>query len=179
MEIAYALDRSILHQAVRIINHAGTPLPLLIGFHTSFAIPFCPGSCAEDIRVTADLAAELTRDSRCLTVGRTAPDMLFSALCEGTYRPTAPISRQYRAGEYGEILLTDTRTGVCVRYRPDSMFRYRLFYTPECGYLCMEPQTCAVNAPNLPQDSPDAGYPMLAAGETVTLHSTIALEGLE
>lgn len=178
VDITYALEECSLLQTVTVSNHAGPPLPLLLGFHTAFAIPFCPGSDARDVTVTADLAASVSRNDRHLTDGRMVPDALFYAFCDGTYCPNTPISRQFLSGDDGTVVLTDHRTGIRVRYTPDPLFRYRMMFSPTPDYFCPEPQTCAVNAPNLPNDSLDAAYPVLHAGQCVQLHTTLALEGI-
>lgn len=178
VEITYTLADCALCQTAKIRNHAGSPLPVLLGFHTSIAIPFCPGSKPEDITVKADLAASLSRNERHLTVGRVPSDAVLEAFREGTYRPCLPISRQFLAGADGSVILTDHRTGVRVRYTPDPLLRYRMMFSGAPGYFCPEPQTCAVNAPNMPAGDPDAAYPVLFAGEELRLQTVLALEGI-
>ena len=85
-----------------------------------------------------------------------------------------PISRQFLAGENGTVVLLDTKTGLSVTYTPDPHLRYRLIFSAGRDYLCIEPQTCAVNAVNLPPDSPDAEYPVLSAGASATYVSFIS-----
>lgn len=175
VDVAYRIDRASLHQTVRITNLSGPDLPLLLGFHTSFAIPFCPGSLPEDVTVTAKMGAVLARDARGLTVGRADPDELFDRLCNGTYRAGAPVSRQFLASDDGEMTLFDHRAKVGVRYTPDPSLRYRLVFSRGGEYLCLEPQTCAVNAVNLCAQSSDASVSAIAVGETASYHSVISI----
>ncbi len=178
----YTLDGGTLTQTITIENRAGNPLPVLFGVHTTFAIPFCPDSSAADVCVGADLAASLTLGARNLTVGRAAPDGVMDALCAGNYRcggdAVLPITRQFAVGPSGFMTLTDTRAGVCVRYRADAAFTHAMIYSPGGDFFCCEPQTCAVNAPNLPSDSPDAVYPTLDAGQSVCLTSVMEIVGI-
>ncbi|MBQ7301668.1 MAG: aldose 1-epimerase [Clostridia bacterium] len=174
LSVTYTLEADSLRQTVTLSNISGPPLPVLLGFHTAFAIPPVPHTDADDMRVMADLAASVSRSERHLTVGRTPPDDVFDALCTGTYRPGIPISRQFLAGENGTVVLLDTKTGLSVTYAPDPHLRYRLIFSAGRDYLCIEPQTCAVNAVNLPPDSPDAEYPVLSAGASATYVSFIS-----
>lgn len=180
---AYRLSGGTLVQQVEIENRAGAPLPVLLGVHTTFEIPFCPGSTAADVQVQTDLAVSLTRDERNLTSGRQQPDDVMWALCSGAYvcgdsTAVSPITRQFLAGTQGNMTLFDRRAGVAVRYLPDTAFAYRMIYSPGGGFFCYEPQTCAVNAPNLPADSPDAAYPTLDAGQKMQMQSVLELIGI-
>ena len=178
VQIGYDLNEGALTQTVVIENHAGAPLPILLGFHTAFTVPFCDGSVCEDVRIYADHAAALSRNERHLTDGRMPFDAEDEAFAAGTFCADHPLTRLYLAGEGGEWTMRDIRTGVMVCYQPDPAFTYRMIYSPVRGMFCCEPQTCAVDAPNLPADSPDAKYPILREGEQMVLRSVITVGGI-
>ena len=175
VEIGYELHAGALTQTITLENHKGAPLPILLGLHTAFSIPFCDGSECEDVRIYADHAAALSRNARNLTDGRMPFDAEDEAFAAGTFCPDHPLTRLYLAGESGAWTMRDTRTGTVVCYQPDPAFTYRMIYSPVRGMFCCEPQTCAVDAPNLPADSPDAKYPILGEGARMTLTSVLTV----
>ena len=176
VEVGYELNDGALIQTITFENHKGVPLPILLGLHTAFTIPFCEGSDCEDVLVYADHAAAISRNERQLTDGRMPFDEEDEAFAAGTFCADHLLTRLYRAGDGGEWTMRDTRTGVTICYKPDPAFTYRMIYSPVRGMFCCEPQTCAVDAPNLPADSPDAKYPILHEGERMVLRSVLTVD---
>lgn len=177
VDITYKLTENALTQNLRVTNHSDIPLPLLFGFHTTFAIPFCRHSSADDIRVCADIDLEVERGADCLPIAvRPATDRFSEALQKGTAKIPKTVSCHYRAGKKGDMLLFDTRTGVVVHYEPSVAFRYRMIYTADREkYLCLEPQISVTNAPNAPLDKEYTHIPVLSQGETAEYQSKISL----
>jgi aldose 1-epimerase len=177
VDLIYELTENALHQTLRVKNRSPLPLPLLFGFHTTFAVPFCQGSSVQDIRIMADVDRVIERGSDNLpTHVKEICDDYSRALQRGEAPLTRGISRHYRAGTRGETALLDTRTGVLIRYETDPAFRYRMIFTANHEqYLCMEPQICAVNAPNAPLDEEYTHVPLLSQNETAEFRSVISI----
>ncbi len=178
VDLLYELTENALLQTLRVKNDSKIPLPLLFGFHTTFAVPFCQDSSTSDVRIMTDVDRLIERGSDGLpTRVEEGSDDFTRALQIGEAVLTGAVSRHYRAGTRGDLSLTDTRTGVRICYEPDPAFRYRMIFTANPGeYLCLEPQICTVNAPNAPLDGAYTQVPLLFQNETAEFKSKISIE---
>ena len=177
VDLLYELTENTLLQTLRIKNDSEIPLPLLFGFHTTFAVPFCQDSSTLDVRIMADVDRLIERSSDGLpTRVEEENDDFTRALQRGEAVLFGAVSRHYRAGKSGEMSLLDTRTGIQIRYEPDPAFRFRMIFTANYGeYLCLEPQICVINAPNAPLDGAYTQVPLLLQNETAEFKSKISM----
>lgn len=178
VEIIYEITENTLIQTLRINNYSNIPLPLLFGFHTTFAIPFCSKSSADDIRLYADVDRFIERGSDYLPIdAKYLSDDFSLSLQKGEAILPQSISCHYRAGKNGDMTIFDARTGVLIRYEPDKAFRYRMIFTSDRdNYLCLEPQMCVTDAPNAPLDKEYTFVPLLSQGEKAEYISKISIE---
>ncbi|MBR3966319.1 MAG: aldose 1-epimerase [Clostridia bacterium] len=181
VEIVYKITDDSLIQTLRVSNYSEIPLPLMFGFHTTFAIPFCEGSSAEDIRIYADIDRVIERGSdRLPTDVSIISDDFSKDLQKGEAMLPEKISIHYLAGSDGKMSLFDTRTGILAVYELDGAFRYRMVFTANKEkYLCLEPQVCVTNAPNAPLDKKYTHIPLLSKGKTAEFKSKIFLSKAE
>lgn len=141
--VNYALGGDGLRQTVIIKNRSDKNMPLAVGFHTSFNIPFTDNGNVEDIRITAVVKKEIERNDRCLPTGKSFE--IKSNFV--TVKPSDFISRVYEAHSSGEIVFDDGREKFSVTYSPDEKFLFRvLFNGGRREFFCAEVQTCNVNA---------------------------------
>lgn len=182
VDIAYALSADGLSQKVTVHNASDTAMPLLLAFHTTFALPFLDGGRAEDVTVLADVGAEIERNmENYLPTGRLLPeDGVTRAFLDGTFSPVEhAISRHYYAKGEGRILLTDERKGVRLVYENGENYPFRLFYNGGAkDFICLEPMTAMANAPNAPFDRAATGFFLLSAHSDARYHSKIYLEAI-
>lgn len=178
IDLIYKLTPNALIQTLRVTNFSKPPLPLLFGFHTTFALPFCRQSSVEDVRIYADVDLEVERGENYLpTAIHPATDDFSKALQAGTAKIPTTVSRHYRAGKRGDMTLLDSRTGLLVRYEPDDAFRYRMIFTGDRErYICLEPQVAVINAPNASLEKEYTHVPLLSQGETAEYSSKLSLE---
>lgn len=148
-------DRGLTRR-VTVHNLSDTNMPCLLGFHTTFAL-------AEGVALAqADVGALIERDAHYLPTGRLLPeDAITKALETSDFRTKETfISRHYRAAGQGRVSLYFPGNGLRVCYRADEKFAYRLLYNGGSDtYLCMEPQSCAVDAANAPYPDGFASVP--------------------
>lgn len=148
IEISYGLsDISGLSQKIKITNLSERDMPNLLGFHTTFNMPFLHGG---DIRLFAEIDSETERDKNYLPTGCTYKDTpLIESLNNGTHTPMLnSISLHATARGNGKCELRDTKNKLKIVFAMDKKFNTRLFYSGT-DFICLEPMNCTVNAPNV------------------------------
>ena len=155
-------------------------MPNLLGFHTTFNVPFLEAGRGEDVRVLAEVKDLVERDMQVyLPTGRIFPeDEITRKLCCGEFIPfKTAISRQYFKNGGGMVALTDKNRKISVVYEMDEKFGFRLLYNGNGDeYICIEPQTCMANAPNAPFDREYAGFDYIKPHETKKYHTQIYIK---
>ncbi|MBQ8357688.1 MAG: aldose 1-epimerase [Clostridia bacterium] len=177
VRITYVLTDTGLMQKTEVTNHSAENMPNLLGFHTTFKLPFiadtAPGGIV--VRVAVSDYVERNMENYLPTGKILPPDAVSEQLCNGTFDPcSVPLSRHYRAGEDGAITLWDKTHGVEVCYENDAKFAWRLIYNGDAKeFICLEPQNCAVNCPNAAYTAGFAPVPYIAPGATEVYTSRI------
>ena len=162
IRIIYRLSENGLDCDTEIRNESDENMPNLLGFHTTFNIPFLADGDSSDVRVLAEVKDLVERNMQVyLPTGKILPDdEIAIKLCRGEFMPfEAVISRQYFAKDGGRVALTDVKRKLSVVYEMDEKFGFRLLYNGKADeYICIEPQTCMANAPNAPFNREYAGF---------------------
>lgn len=147
--VGYRVGRLGLKQRVAVENRSKMNMPLMLGFHTAFRLPFIQTSTAKDIRLRAETDRyEIERDERYLPTGRYVENDYLKAMRVNGVQLDGDCSIHCKASGKGRIYLFDTQSNCKVTYKPDRIFKYRVFFKAGDGYICLEPQTCQVNACN-------------------------------
>ena len=162
VEIFYSLSDMGLMQETSVYNLSETDMPLFLGFHTTFNIPFADGSREENVSIFAEVGDEVERDmSTYLPTGRILTcDEISRQFSNGKFFPANnKISRHYKSDKNGRIELLDMEKQMKIVYENDEKFGWRLFYNGSGeGFICLEPQTCMVNCQNLQIDGENTGF---------------------
>lgn len=178
ISITYSLcEKGLIHKT-EVVNLSDMNMPCLLGFHTTFNLPFVEDSEGV-IRVLADVGDEIERDKNYLPTGRILhTDEIGEKIGNGTFDPrSVPISRHYPAKASGRIELYDTAKNIRIIYNNDSSFKYRLFYNGNADkYICLEPQNCMVNSPNSPFGREASGFEFLPPNSSKTFKSEILIK---
>ena len=180
IKIIYRLSKDGLICDTEICNESDENMPNLLGFHTTFNVPFLEAGRGEDVRVLAEVKDLVERDMQVyLPTGRIFPeDEITRKLCCGEFIPfETAISRQYFKNGGGMVALTDKNRKISVVYELDEKFGFRLLYNGKGDeYICIEPQTCMANAPNAPFDREYAGFDYIKPHETKEYHTKIYIK---
>ncbi len=183
VEISYSLSENGLLQETSVHNLSDTNMPVFLGFHTTFNVPFAKGSASENIRVFAEVGDEIERNMAIyLPTGRILPqDAITKQFNAGTFVPVGtPISRHYKKENTGRIELLDISKGLKVSYTNDEKFGWRLFYNGDANeFICLEPQTCMVNCQNLDSGWDAAGFDSIGPNSYKNYVSQICVEEME
>ena len=180
IKLAYHLSKNGLSCYTEICNRSNTNMPNLLGFHTTFNIPFLRNGNKEDVCVLAEVQDLVERNMLVyLPTGNILPDDEVSTkLCRGEFLSFEErISRQYFKKGDGRVALKDVKRKISVVYEMDEKFGFRLLYNGNADqYICIEPQTCMANAPNAPFDRGYTGFDYIKPKETKTYHSRIYIK---
>lgn len=181
VEILYALSGEGLRQEVSIHNLSEENMPVFLGFHTTFNIPFAQASSADGVRIYAEVGDEVERDTKSyVPTGKLLPgDAISESLNTGQFAPgKTGISKHYKAAGEGKIELMDMEKQLKILYRTDGQFGWRLFFGGGKDFICLEPQTCMVNCQNAAFDRTCTGFDFLAPQTCKTYVSQLCVEAL-
>lgn len=180
VEMTYTLSEQGLLQETSVYNLSEENMPVFLGFHTTFNVPFVAGSTGEDVSVFAEVGDEIERNmSNYLPTGRILSDTEHSLRFQnGKFVPVGePISKHYQATKNGRIELLDYKTKLKICYENDAQFGWRLFYNGNADqYICLEPQTCMVDCQNSELDRAATGFDFISPNDCKTYLSRIYVE---
>ncbi len=170
----YILSADGLEQTVTFVNDSEEPMPLGVGFHTPINIPFA-GEGEYKMWLSAGEQWELSED-RSLPTGKLLP--LSGRLLELRSSGMDPVGEGIEVAltnkpffidgkEYSGAIFANARTGVKVFYEVDEQYQHWTIWNNggAAGYMCPEPQTWAINAPNLKLPHEETGFQILEPGD--------------
>ncbi len=176
----WGLSSEGLQQTVTVTNLSRLDMPVALGSHTTFRLPFTAGSRAEAVTMQLDTDLEYSRnmtnylpDGKC---SRQYPDQ--DALKQGTFVP-APhrMSRLFRMGKNRDLVLTDPESAIRMTYSALKGYGYWMVYngiSPD--FLCVEPQSWLSNCPNAPFPRNETGFDFLTPGENRVYETNLSME---
>ncbi len=178
--LGYRLDDSGLTQTLTLMNQSTQSMPAGLGFHTAFLVPFVSDTTGEEYRLFAKVGEEICLDpATILPTGETLQaSVIGKALRVGTLIPAGrPLSHHF-GGRTGEITLTHVHTGATVHYIPDPFFSFLMLWNNkgQSGFVCPEPQSWQVDAPNSPLPPEKSGFHVLGPGESMRLDNKIHID---
>lgn len=170
--LTYLLASTGLRQLVRIHNQGDTPLPVLFGFHTAFRIPFTPLSRPQDVSIHVDIGTRWALNERGLPTGATVAlsSVEEDLKGEGMTPGALALDNHYsvaRAGLNNVAVIRDNQVGAELVYRVGPRYRYWMIWNGggDDAFVCVEPQTNRVNAPNLDLPLSETGVEILQKGQ--------------
>ncbi len=173
----YRLDESGLWETDTVQNRSDLPMPFMLAYHTTFNLPFLADGKRENLRLTLPVGREEMRTEKFIPTGEfRAPSNREREMQKGEYVPYGKhLSAFYECN--GEMLLTDTESGVSISYVGDDQYPYRmLFQTADGTFWVCEPQTCAIDCFHLDGDPIDFGLIVLSPNETRQFKTRISVK---
>lgn len=149
----FELSSMGLLQKLSFSNNGSTDIPLGVGFHTAFRIPQDDTSAKEDYHIQVSCGRQWELDEHSFPTGKLIP--LSQDYPKGNVTPlTAPIAEHTQSvalenGFHGAII-TNKRTGIQFIYETDPVFSNWMIWNNRASdnYICIEPMSCIINAPN-------------------------------
>lgn len=166
----FTLSHEGLTQKVTICNNGTTNLPFGLGFHTAFRIPQNESFTKEDYTMQVTCNRQWELDSSSYPTGnRTSPSKNYS---QGNIAPLEkPIAEHLEAatinGFHGAVI-TNRKTNTQFIYETDNAFGQWMIWNNNASdnYVCIEPMTQIVNAPNTNLPCSESGAAILTPGQT-------------
>jgi len=181
--LKYALSPQGLSQTVHIVNRGEDPMPCMLAFHTAINAPFSPRSTIHDCLCKITIGERWELDDRMLPTGHKPPleawelsmrdtriSPFFKAM-DNHYTSMPQDGKNY-------MELEDTREKVRFVYDVGTGYKQWMIWNngAKGGYICPEPQTNLVNAPNIQLPNEIKGLIMLEPGEVWTETSRFYVE---
>lgn len=176
-KLVYNLSNEGLTQTTSVINLSNEKMPIGIGFHTAFNVPFHPGSKDEDYRVIASVDKRWEQDERNLPTGK----ILDLTEDEKQYvnKGRNPLGYKIEAHytlknisingkEFNGAIIEDTAKGIRLIYEMGKDYKHMVIWNDmgDKHYVCLEPQTCVINAANINLENNITGFKTLLPNET-------------
>jgi aldose 1-epimerase len=176
--LIYLLDEDGLHQSVEVTNTGDRPMPFFLGFHTAFNQRFLPHTEKEDYRLKIAVQNEIMLDRQTIipTGEFIERNQLVQDLNDGNVCPGERVlSNHFVANKGGnkEAVYLHMPTGRKIRYTTCGCYNYWMVFNRgiDSGFICIEPQTCIVDAANSPLPPRITGFRALEKGEIVKLQT--------
>lgn len=168
-------DKGLKHTVTfKNLDDAGE-MPFGLGYHTPFNVPFMEGTAREDYRLQASVGKHWILSSRNLPTGEITEldeqekmvrgagmDMFFRPLDDSfTAEPIVVDGKPYHGA-----IITESKSGHKVFYEVDDKMKHWVFWNNGANvpWFCPEPQTWAINAPNLKFPVEVTGLTSIPAG---------------
>ena len=180
IRVTYKVQGTTLHADIEISNPDERPLPWGFGTHAYFKLPLSDDSDPKHCLVQA-AAHEEWQLTDCLPDGTKRPVSDSADLRDGAYFDVIKLddvlSDLRPEGSKIETKILDEVAGLQVVQRFDTNFRELVAFTPPwTTAVCLEPYTCVTDAINLEAKGVDAGWRVLAPGESFRTSITISVE---
>lgn len=174
--LLYKLSYSGLEQNVSVINKSNDAMPFGLGFHTAFRVPFHPDSREEDHRLKVSIGRKWELNDRMLPTGRILPlDKEEEAYRSQGVFPTGhvidralftaqPIKIEDK--DFHGAAIEDVSKGLRLIYEVSREYKHWMLWNENGskGFVCPEPQTWTVNAPNIALKDEETGFVLLSPG---------------
>ena len=173
----FRLSAEGLEHRVTFVNESDSDMPLGVGYHTPIRIPFVEGGHADNYKLWMSVGEKWEVNHRTLPTGTLLPlDETEQQLRTiAGLKPTGtPIEWPMTARPlevdgkpYNGAIIRDEANGITVFYEVDNQFKHWTFWNNggTVDWACPEPQTWAINAPNLKMSNEITGFQTVAPGE--------------
>lgn len=183
----FRLSANGLEHRVTFINNSDSEMPLGVGYHTPIRVPFSEGGNADDYKIRLSVGKRWELSNRTLPTGRllSLSQKEQSLRGEGLKPVGQPIEWAFTDSpfnegdrEYHGAVITDTIHNRKVYYEVDPQFKHWTLWNNggTVDWICPEPQSWAINAPNLDLPTDLTGFRILPPGGSWTACSKLYAE---
>jgi aldose 1-epimerase len=169
-------DKELTH-IVTFHNLGKEPMPVGVGFHTPLCLPFSKNTKKSDYKLRLSAGSRWELSERGLPTGNLIDLTKEESLLrnEGMDVTGKPIeialtneAIQFNSRPYSGAILTNTKDNISVCYEVDDQFKHWTLWNNggEVDWVCPEPQTWAINAPNLKLAPEITGFQSIKGGKS-------------
>ena len=178
--VRWELVEDGLHHRVTVRNDSNERMPVGLGFHTALNANFIPGDAMpEHYRIRLSAVEEIPYDKESIipTGERLQASPLLALLNGEGYQPQGEYMSRHLLRGPGGAELIHLPSGRRVCYHVSDALRYWVLWNGggTQGFVCPEPQTWMIDAPNQSQKTEESGFRSLASGETLTVETHLFL----
>ena len=168
-------EEAMHYQITEILNNSEQTMPVMLGFHTTFRIPFCESSCAEDCSLTLPVQRLHKRDEHYLPTCEYEFNSECEALLTGHYVPAAHAVSSFFKANGNTARLYDRKKQISLEYRTEGFGYWMLYNGGNSDFLSVEPQTCAIDAFHIDQNIEQSGVISLPPHQTISFTTAISI----
>lgn len=165
----FKLSAEGLEHKVTFVNQSDSEMPLGVGYHTPIMVPFVEGGNAENYKLWLSAGEKWEVNSRTLPTGKLLPLNDTEQLLRTTgLKPTGaaiewPLTAKpldWEGKPYHGAILKDEANNITVFYEVGPEYKHWTFWNNggTVDWACPEPQTWAINAPNLDLPADVTGF---------------------
>ncbi|HET7732762.1 MAG TPA: aldose 1-epimerase [Paludibacter sp.] len=176
-KIRFILTDNELTHIVSFTNNGNVPMPIGVGFHTPIRLPFMENSDKSDYKLKLSTGKRWELSERSLPTEKLLDlsDEESTLRNDGMTVTGKPIeialtdeAIMENGRPYHGAILTNIKENISVYYEVDSHFKHWTLWNNggEVDWVCPEPQTWAINAPNLSLPRETTGLQAVGAGKT-------------
>jgi len=173
----FKLSPEGLSHEIKVTNLSSQNMPVAIGFHTVLSVPFHPSGEPDSIVMKMGIGKRWKLSDVFMNTDELIQldhqEQMF--LDDGIQLSEKPIVGHYTANaftykgrEYHGMVLEDQKNNVRICYETGKQYGHWVVWNDDGkkGFICPEPQTCAINAPNLQNRKNESGFFGIAPDET-------------
>ena len=176
-KIRFILTDKELTHIITFTNLGSKPMPLGVGYHTPIRIPFSKNTERSDYKLRLSVGKRWELSERSLPTGNLLDLNEEELLLRTTgINPTGkPIEIALtdeafveNGKPYHGAILTNVKDNISVYYEVDTKFKHWTLWNNggDVDWVCPEPQTWAINAPNLKLPAEITGMQALNGGKS-------------
>lgn len=178
--VGWNLQADGLHHTVTVTNLSPDRMPVGLGFHTALNASFIPGDTAPEhyrIRLSATEEIPYDKESIIPTGERLTSSPLLTLLNGEGYQPQGEYMSRHLLRGPGGAELIHLPTGRRICYDVSDELRYWVLWNGggTQGFVCPEPQTWMIDAPNQSQHLEESGFRTLESGASLTVKTHLYL----
>lgn len=172
-KLSYNLSSQGLKQTASLTNLSDEKMPVGIGYHSAFNVPFDDNKNDEDFKVIASIDKRWEQDKRNLPTGNILDltDEEKKMLNKGMSVSGSPIETHYTLkhmkfcnGDFKGAAIEDKSNKLRVVYEMGDKYKHLVIWngTGDEHFVCIEPQSWVINAPNVKMPDDVTGFTTLA-----------------
>ncbi|WP_063556594.1 aldose 1-epimerase [Clostridium ljungdahlii] len=176
-KLSYNLSCKGLKQTASVTNLSDEKMPIGIGYHTAFNVPFDENGNDEDFRVMASVDKRWEQNERNLPTGKILKltEEEKKLLDGGMEVSGHPIETHYMlknmnldGKEFRGAVIEDKSNKLRVIYEMGADYKHLVIWndTGNKHFVCIEPQTWVINAPNVKMSDDITGFKTLLPRKT-------------
>ncbi|MEC1261734.1 aldose 1-epimerase [Bacillus swezeyi] len=180
--ITYRLKENHLEMDAAVVNHGTEPMPLGLGYHTSFRYPFNDEGDKTQCLFSLPASKQWVLSDRLLPTGELRPTEEFKkGRTAAGERLDDILAAELDQEEKSTADICDRLADIRVQYQCDKHFKHWVVFNGKSDrddLLCLEPYTWVTNAPNLELPRDVTGFEALKPQEEATMRSKIIIGGV-